>query len=110
MLKKPVLFSEVGSHLRIKKNGTYDRDIVLRVVYDKIYESAKKGEAGAGALIWQLMVDGKQRYYDEFSLVARENPSTYNLIRNQSCRLQNLLRTKENSTREVDKLCLDLPS
>lgn len=110
VLKKPVLFSEVGSHLRVKKNGTYDRDILLKIVYDKVYESAKKGQAAAGALIWQLMVEGMQSYQDEFSLVASEHPSTYKLIAQQSCRLRNLHMTKDNTSREVVQSCLEPPS
>ncbi|KAJ8504408.1 hypothetical protein OPV22_005294 [Ensete ventricosum] len=110
VLKKPVLFSEVGSHLRVKKNGTYDRDILLKIVYDKVYESAKKGQAAAGALIWQLMVEGMQSYQDEFSLVASEHPSTYKLIVQQSCRLRKLHMKKDNTSREVVQSCLEPPS
>ncbi|KAI0501703.1 hypothetical protein KFK09_016648 [Dendrobium nobile] len=94
VLKKPVLFGEVGFHLEGKKNGSYDRDIILKLVYDKLYESAKKGEAGAGALIWQLMIEETQVYKDEFSLVASRHPSTYKLILQQSCRLRKLFRRK----------------
>ncbi|ONK69260.1 uncharacterized protein A4U43_C05F21000 [Asparagus officinalis] len=110
LLKKPVLFSEVGSHLEMKKNGLYDRDILLKTVYDKVYESAKKWKAGAGALIWQLTVEGVQGYHDEFSLVAREHPSTYKLIVRQSCRLKNLFRDKGEANRTVDHQCADLLS
>ncbi|OVA10072.1 Glycoside hydrolase [Macleaya cordata] len=87
VLKKPVLFTEVGSSLRMKK-GVYDRDYLLKMVYDKIYESAKKRQAGAGALIWQLLVEGMEHYGDQFSLVAWKYPSTYELIIEQSCRLR----------------------
>jgi len=110
VLKKPVLFSEVGSHLEVKQNGLYDRDILLKTVYDKVYESAKKGQAGAGALIWQLMVEGLQSYRDEFSLVAREHPSTYKLIVHQSCRLKSLFREKEETNRTVGRACSELLS
>ncbi|WOL17198.1 mannan endo-1,4-beta-mannosidase 6 [Canna indica] len=103
VIKKPVLFSEVGSRLHATKNGTYERDMLLKIVYDKVYESAKKQRAGAGALIWQLMVEGLQRYNDEFSLVAREHPSTYNLILQQSRRLQNLVGTKDSTRSREDK-------
>lgn len=90
VLKKPVLFTEVGSPLRMKQQGSYDRDIVLQTVYDKIYASAKKREAGSGALVWQLLVEGLEDYSDQFSFIARDHPSTYKLILEQSCRLQNL--------------------
>ncbi|CAL9157371.1 unnamed protein product [Musa hybrid cultivar] len=108
VLKKPVLFAEVGSQLHVKRNGTYDRNILLKIVYDKVYESAKMGRAGVGALIWQLMVEGVLRFQDQFSLIASEHPSTYDLILQLSCRLRNFLMKKEN-TSEVEETCLELP-
>ncbi|XP_078165756.1 mannan endo-1,4-beta-mannosidase 6-like [Carex rostrata] len=104
ILKKPVLFSEVGSHSISKQNGTYARDILLKIVYDKIYESAKNRGAGSGALIWQLTVEQMRRFDDDFSLIARFNPSTHKLIKHQSCRLQLLFR---NNTSKVDQWCHD---
>lgn len=90
VLKKPVLFSEVGSPLGKKMQGVYVRDILLKEVFDKIYDSAKKREAGAGALVWQLLLEGMEKYGDQFSLVAREHPSTYKLMIEQSCRLKSI--------------------
>lgn len=107
ILKKPVLFTEVGSHLHVKKQGLYDRDILLKTVYDKIYESAQKGQAGAGAFIWQLLVDGTKQYEDEFSLVAKEHTTTYKLIMQQSCRLRYMFR-KEETNRTVGWPCVGM--
>jgi mannan endo-1,4-beta-mannosidase len=90
ILRKPVLFSEVGFLHHAEANSTVDGDTLLKVVYDKIYSSTKKLQAGSGALIWQLMVEGMQMYHDDFSMVARDRPSTYKLIKGQSCRLQRL--------------------
>ncbi|KAK4707550.1 hypothetical protein R3W88_028475 [Solanum pinnatisectum] len=90
ILKKPVLFTEVGFPSSIQKNGLYDRNIFLKIVYDKIYESAKKKKAGAGALVWQLLVEGMGRYGDQFSFIAWKHPSTYKLMVEQSCRLLNI--------------------
>ncbi|KAM0903113.1 hypothetical protein ACQ4PT_018904 [Festuca glaucescens] len=93
ILKKPVLFSEVGyMQQHVDSNSTADRDVLLKVVYDKIYNSARKLQAGGGALIWQLMVEGTHMYRDNFSLVARDHPSTYKLIMEHSCRLQMLYK------------------
>ncbi|CAI9755094.1 unnamed protein product [Fraxinus pennsylvanica] len=89
VLKKPVLFTEVGALLATKTGGLYDSDILLRMVYDKIYKSANKREAGAGVLIWQLLVEGVEEYSDKYSFVAWKYPSTYKLILEQSCRLRN---------------------
>ncbi|KAJ0965209.1 hypothetical protein J5N97_026347 [Dioscorea zingiberensis] len=109
VLKKPVLFTEVGSHFHVKKNGSYDRDILLKTVYDKVYESAKLGQAGAGALIWQLVIEGMESYQDEFSLIAKEHPSTYKLIMQQSCRLRSLFgKTDNNSTKRSN--CSEITS
>ncbi|KAK4369713.1 hypothetical protein RND71_009188 [Anisodus tanguticus] len=89
ILKKPVLFTEVGFPSSMQKDGSYDRNIFLKIVYDKIYESAKKRKAGAGALVWQLLVEGMERYGDQFSFIAWKHPSTYKLMVEQSCRLLN---------------------
>ncbi|KAK9267485.1 hypothetical protein L1049_009911 [Liquidambar formosana] len=90
VLKKPVLFTEVGSSLHRNKQRLHDGDILLKTVYDKIYESAKERQAGAGALIWQLLVEGTEEYSDQFSLIAWNHPSTYKLIIEQSCRLRRI--------------------
>ncbi|CAN6448658.1 unnamed protein product [Victoria cruziana] len=84
VLKKPVLFTEIGS----SAPGSHGLDSFLKIIYDKTYESAKKKLAGAGVLIWQLMVEGMEEYGDRFSLVAWEKPSTFELMVQQSCRLE----------------------
>lgn len=71
------------------------RDIIFKIMYDKIYDLAKKGKAGAGALVWQLLVEEVEEYSDRFSFVAWENHSTNTLITNQSCRLQSLLTDRK---------------
>ncbi|RZC89737.1 hypothetical protein C5167_035732 [Papaver somniferum] len=99
VLKKPVLFTEVGSSLRVNK-GVYNKDFLLKTVYNKIFESAKKGQAGAGALIWQLLVEGVEEHYgDQFSLIAWDHPSTYKLILEQSCRLRRIFDKGEPTRR-----------
>ncbi|XP_073061530.1 mannan endo-1,4-beta-mannosidase 6-like [Primulina eburnea] len=90
VLKKPVLFTEVG--------GLHDRDVILKTVYDKIYESAKRREAGSGVLVWQLLTEGVEEYSDEFSFIAWKYPSTYKLILEQSCRLKNIPEGSTNWT------------
>ncbi|KAF4372625.1 hypothetical protein F8388_027298 [Cannabis sativa] len=89
LLKKPVLITEFGSSLRMNKTPE-DTNLLLKTVYDRVYESAKKREAGAGALIWQLLVEGVDEYADQFSLVAWDHPSIYKLITRQSCRLRRI--------------------
>ncbi|KAF9607768.1 hypothetical protein IFM89_000115 [Coptis chinensis] len=94
-LNKPVLFTEVGSSLHIEKQGLQNRDLLLKTVYDRVYESAKKRQAGAGTLIWQLLVEGMEHYGDQYSLVAWDHPSTYKLIIEQSCRLHRVFDKDE---------------
>lgn len=90
VLRKPVLFTEVGSRWDADGKGVHERDVLLKIVYDRIYESAKKRQAGAGALIWQLLVEDVDRYSDQFSFIPQDSPSTYKLIKEQSCRLQRI--------------------
>ena len=57
----------------------FDRDVLSKTVYDKIYESEKKRRAGA--FIWQLLPEGVDGYSDNFSFVPQDYPSTYKLIK-----------------------------
>ncbi|KAH9613668.1 hypothetical protein KSS87_005168 [Heliosperma pusillum] len=100
ILKKPVVFTEVGCPSDAK-GEIYNRQSLFQTVYDIIYESAKEGKAGAGAMIWQLFVEDMDEYEDGFSLVAWNQPSIYRLIVKQSCRLQSIF-WKRKSIRELD--------
>ncbi|KAJ6363778.1 hypothetical protein OIU78_003859 [Salix suchowensis] len=106
VLRKPVLFTEVGSRWDEDEKGVHKRDVLLKIVYDKVYESAKKRQAGAGALIWQLLVEDVDEYSDQFSFIPQDSPSTYNLIKEQSCRLQRISaeNNRANKSERVD-LC-----
>ncbi|KAL5700128.1 mannan endo-1,4-beta-mannosidase [Ranunculus cassubicifolius] len=98
ILKKPVLFTEIGSSFHNGKQGRPEkRELLLKTVYDKIYDSAKNKKAGAGTLIWQLIVEGMEHYGDEYSLVAWKHPSTYKLITKQSCRLSSLFHKRKSN-------------
>ncbi|WCJ28121.1 Mannan endo-1 4-beta-mannosidase 1 [Euphorbia peplus] len=98
VLRKPVLFTEVGSTWHLNKKGANERDALLRIMYDKIYDSAKNRQAGAGALVWQLLVEGVEDYSDRFSFVTSNYPSTCKLIEEQSSRLQSLSGKRRNET------------
>lgn len=105
VLKKPVLFTEFGSSLRMNKKAE-NISLLLKTVYDRIYESAKKRQAGAGALIWQLLVEGVDEYSDQFSFIAWDHPSVYKLITGQSCRLRRFLfRGKTNEELHTEDPC-----
>lgn len=103
VLRKPVLFTEIGSRWDVDGKGVHERDVLLKIVYDKIYESAKKRQAGSGALIWQLLVEDVDRYSDQFSFIPQDSPSTYKLIKEQSCRLQRI-SAGHNRARKPDRV------
>ncbi|KAF2305448.1 hypothetical protein GH714_005410 [Hevea brasiliensis] len=104
VLRKPVLLTEVGSTRHVNKKGVYDTDadVFLKMVYDRIYDSAKKRQAGAGALIWQLLVEGVEEYSDQFSFVPWHYPSTYKLIEEQSYRLRSVF-AKSSKDGEINR-------
>ncbi|KAL1821655.1 hypothetical protein ACET3Z_016524 [Daucus carota] len=86
-LKKPVMFTEFGLSSQNKGFNPAQRDRFYKIVFDLIYESAKKKGSGAGSFAWQFFVGGMEEYNDEFGIVPWERRSTYKLITEQSCRL-----------------------
>lgn len=86
-LKKPVLITEFGLSNKTQNYEPSHRDALYKIIYDIIYDSAKKGTSGAGALPWQFLVGGMEEYNDDFGMVPWERPETYKLIVEQSCRL-----------------------
>lgn len=86
-LRKPVMFTEFGLSNLNKDFEPSQRDRFYGTIYNIIYKSAKKGGSGAGALIWQYLVEGMEEYNDDFGMVPWERPSLYALVVRQSCRL-----------------------
>lgn len=104
-LKKPVLFTEFGLS---NKNRNFDhshRETFYKLIFDTVYESARKNGAGAGAFIWQLLVPGMEKYNDEFGIIPGERPSIDRLIKKQSCRLMSLRQGHELSRRSSKGIC-----
>lgn len=89
-LKRPVMFTEFGLSNLNKDFEQSQRDRYYKTIYDIMYKSAKKGGAGAGAFIWQFLVEGMEEYNDDFGMVPWDNPSLYSLVVRQSCRLAKL--------------------
>ncbi|XP_057864613.1 mannan endo-1,4-beta-mannosidase 2 [Cryptomeria japonica] len=108
VLKKPVLFTEFGLSSLCKDYEASHRDLLLKTMYDKIYESAKEGGAGAGAMVWQFVLEGMEEYGDEFSIIPWQRQSTYNRIIEQSCRLQILRRTEGEEKQSLSAACASL--
>lgn len=87
VLNKPVFFTEYGLSNLIKDFKPTMRDKLYKTILDVVYKSAKRKRSAAGALIWQLLVEGMEEYNDDFGMVPWERRSTYNLLTEQSCRL-----------------------
>ncbi|XP_073008098.1 mannan endo-1,4-beta-mannosidase 2-like [Typha latifolia] len=104
-LKKPVLFTEFGLSNRNKDFDHSHRDMFYKSVFDIIYDSAKKNGAGAGAFVWQFMVDGMEEYNDDFGIIPDQRPSMYRLIKDQSCRLAVLRHGQDTVKRNFNKIC-----
>ncbi|KAI5077413.1 hypothetical protein GOP47_0007237 [Adiantum capillus-veneris] len=90
VLHKPVLFTEFGVSDQTDGYDAKHRVEVTDIVYDKIFESAKERGAGAGALVWQFLVEGVDRFHDEFTIIPWREPNFYKAIVEQSCKLYNL--------------------
>lgn len=90
VLKKPVLFTEFGVSDQTQNFEVKNRIGMLDMMYGKIYESAKAKGAGAGVLVWQFLVEGVDRFRDEFTLIPWREPLLYGVIAQQSCRLYNI--------------------
>lgn len=86
-LNKPVFFTEYGYSNLNKDFQPAQRDQCYKNILDIIYKSARKKQAGAGALLWQLVVEGMEESNDDFGIVPWETVSTYSILTEQSCRL-----------------------
>ncbi|XP_020237606.1 mannan endo-1,4-beta-mannosidase 2 [Cajanus cajan] len=85
VLNKPVLFSEFGlSDINFTLS---ERKIMYKTILDISYKSAKKNKAGAGTLVWQLLVGGMQELSDDFGIIPWEKTPIPSLFVEQSCRL-----------------------
>jgi mannan endo-1,4-beta-mannosidase len=89
-LDKPVLTTEFGLSHTVEGFDHSHRELFYRAVFDTVYESAKRGGAGAGAFVWQLAVERMEEYLDDFAIVPSERPSLQRMIKAQSCRLAKL--------------------
>ena len=90
VLGKPVLFTEFGVSNQVKNFEFKNRIDMIKMISEKIYESAKANGAGAGALIWQFVVEDLNRFQDEFAVIPWQEPLLYDAIIEQSCRLYNV--------------------
>lgn len=86
-LKKPVLFTEFGLSSDHKDYDPAKRHIFYKSIYDAVHNSAKNNGAGGGALIWQFLARGMEKYNDDFGIFPDSRQPMYELIKHQSCRI-----------------------
>ncbi|XP_002974444.2 mannan endo-1,4-beta-mannosidase 5 [Selaginella moellendorffii] len=89
-LQKPVLVTEFGLKT---KSSTRHRLELLKAMYDAAFDSARNGEACAGAMLWQLLEEGLDEYGDDYAIVPRDEPQVTELVGAHSCRLEKLFHS-----------------
>uniref|UniRef100_A0A7N1A3E8 mannan endo-1,4-beta-mannosidase n=1 Tax=Kalanchoe fedtschenkoi TaxID=63787 RepID=A0A7N1A3E8_KALFE len=104
-LKKPVLFTEFGLSNQNSDFEPGQREKLYKTILDTVYKSAKKGGAGAGTFIWQLIMAGMEEFNDDFGFVPEETPSMYKLLTDQTCRLAKLKGVLVQQTSYVEQVC-----
>lgn len=104
-LEKPVMFTEFGLSNKNKDFEHSHRELFYKYIFDMVYESAAKNGAGAGSLIWQLLVEGMEEYNDDFGIVPGERPSIDRLVKGQSCRFEALRQGKNWASSDLRKIC-----
>ncbi|MQL84050.1 hypothetical protein Taro_016545 [Colocasia esculenta] len=84
VLKKPLVFAEFG---KSKKDPGYtiaERNAYIDIVYGDIYNFARSGGAFGGGLVWQIMAEGMDSYYDGYEIVLSQDATTDGVIARQS--------------------------
>ncbi|KAI3887781.1 hypothetical protein MKX03_018628 [Papaver bracteatum] len=105
ILKKPVLFTEFGLS---DKNINFEhshRDTFYKMIYDIVYKSATNNGAGAGTLVWQLLVEGMNEYNDDFGIIPGNTSTIYRVITQQSCKLATIHKAHFQSKKIYEELC-----
>lgn len=102
---KPVVLTEFGLSHMVKGFSQSHRDAFYKSVYDIVHESAKRGGAGAGAMVWQLAAEGMEEFHDGFAIVPSERPSMQKLLTAQSCRLAALRHGEQEAKRILKPVC-----
>ncbi|PIA60562.1 hypothetical protein AQUCO_00300212v1 [Aquilegia coerulea] len=93
VLRKPILFTEFGKSSNVSAYNVNRRDTYFGTIYNDIYASAKSGGACKGAVFWQLLSHGLNMK-DGYEVIFAENPSTANIIAEQSQKLLDLSKRK----------------
>ncbi|KAJ8476438.1 hypothetical protein OPV22_020165 [Ensete ventricosum] len=85
VLGKPMVFTEFGKSKKTPGYSEKVRDDFLSYVYGLIYSDAKTGGGShSGGLLWQIMGDGMESYYDGYEVVLSTDTTTTAVIKKQS--------------------------
>ncbi|RZR78505.1 hypothetical protein BHM03_00003900 [Ensete ventricosum] len=94
ILKKPLVLAEFGMS---KKDPGYSenlRDVYINAICTDIYNLARSGGGSlSGGLVWQVMADGMDSYYDGYEIVLSQDPSTDAVLMRQSRAMSVLAHT-----------------
>ncbi|KOM39296.1 hypothetical protein LR48_Vigan03g267800 [Vigna angularis] len=90
VLRKPILLAEFGLNSRIRGYTVAQRDRLYAKLYNWTYFSASHKGPCAGAAFWQLFVEGMENMADGYEIVFQHNPSTTNIISQQSLRMSKI--------------------
>ncbi|CAN8253894.1 unnamed protein product [Cochlearia groenlandica] len=86
-LGMPVLFTEFGVSVHDPGFNTSFRDMMLSTVYKMTLNSTRKGGAGAGSMVWQVIPQGAEFMDDGYALYLTRAHTASNIISMQSKRL-----------------------
>ncbi|THU49797.1 hypothetical protein C4D60_Mb06t13310 [Musa balbisiana] len=85
VIGKPLVFEEFGKSKTTPGYSQKVRDDFFSFVYGVIYSDAESsGGSFSGGLLWQIMGDGMDSYYDGFAIVLSRDSTTRAVIKNQS--------------------------
>ncbi|KAG9456890.1 hypothetical protein H6P81_001398 [Aristolochia fimbriata] len=93
ILKKPLVLAEFGKSSKDPGYSEGERDEYLNRVYGEIYAMARRGGSIGGGLVWQLMAQGMESYYDGYEIVLPRDVSTGGVINRQSHLMSALAHT-----------------
>ncbi|XP_068639289.1 mannan endo-1,4-beta-mannosidase 5-like [Aristolochia californica] len=102
LIKKPLVFTEFGKSKKDPGFSINGRDHYLGAVYRNIYNAARSSGAVGGGLVWHLMAEGMESYYDGYEIILSQQPSTDGVIAQQSHQMSTLSHTL--SKPHVDEL------
>ncbi|KAI3993016.1 hypothetical protein MKX01_009759 [Papaver californicum] len=93
ILRKPLVFSEFEKSSKDPGYTLRAKNVYMNVVYNSIYNFAGSGGTIGGGLVWQIVAEGMESFYDGYEIVLSQNPSTAGLISGQSQKMRALSHT-----------------